>query len=125
MNTFSKKVVIGAFALTLLFTVGYANVKIESDGHSNVQIKHGTVEGTPKDSSIQATINGHVLSVVFLENLGQVDIDLTTDTGDPVDATSIYTPNGVNFIITYPNRYIVTFTLENGDMYYGEFEVTD
>ena len=51
MNTFSKKVVIGAFALTLLFTVGYANVKIESDGHSNVQIKQ-SISVTPTNATI-------------------------------------------------------------------------
>ena len=103
----------------------YANDIHSFDGHGGVLIKGTNVNGTPKDSSIQATINGHVLSVVFLENLGQVDIDLTTDTGDPVDASSIYTPNGVNFYIPHTGDYLVTFTLENGDEYFGEFEVTD
>ena len=31
----------------------------------------------PKGSSIQATIDGHYLTVVFLENLGQVNIVIT------------------------------------------------
>ena len=79
----------------------------------------------PKGSSIQATINGHTLSVVFLENLGQVNIQVTMADGGSVHVQSTPTPFGVNFYITDTGSYIVTFTLSNGDEYYGEFEVTD
>ena len=34
-------------------------------------------------------------------------------------------PNGVMFYIPNTGSYVVTFTLPNGDQYYGEFEVTD
>ena len=95
------------------------------DGHSQVPIKETNVHGSPKGSSIQATIDGHVLSVVFLENLGQVHVKLSLAAGGDVDATYIYTPNGVNFYIPNTGSYIVTFTLPNGDEYFGEFEVTD
>ena len=95
------------------------------DGHSNISIKEGNVQGTPKGSSIQASINGHTLTVVFTENLGQVTVEVTTITGNPVTCKSTYTPNGVILYIANTGDYIVTFTLSNGDEYYGEFTVTD
>ena len=81
--------------------------------------------GSERGNSIVPTINGHVLTVVFTENLGQVAVEVTTATGSPVDATSTITPNGVQFYIPLAGDYIVTFTLPDGDEYYGEFTVTD
>ncbi len=95
------------------------------DGFSHIQIKHTNVQGTPKGSSIQATIDGHYLTVSFTENFGQVAISVTTATGALVDCTSTPTPNGIQFYIPNAGDYIVTFTLTNGDEYYGEFTVTD
>ncbi|MBQ4398368.1 MAG: hypothetical protein II829_02135 [Bacteroidales bacterium] len=40
-------------------------------------------------SSIQASINGHLLMVAFLENLGQVTVEITTSTDSPVDFITI------------------------------------
>ena len=96
-----------------------------TDGHSHILIKEGNVHSSPRGSSIQASINGHLLMVSFTENLGQVDVEVTTSTGSPVDATSTITPNGIMFYIPLAGDYIVTFTLPNGDEYYGEFTVTD
>ena len=95
------------------------------DGHSHINIKEGNVQGLPKGSTIHAAINGHLLMVTFTENLGQVAVEVTTATGSPVDATLTITPNGVQFYIPLAGDYIVTFTLPNGDEYYGEFTVTD
>ena len=95
------------------------------DGYSAINVKEAGVYEAPKTSSIQAFIDGHILSVVFLENLGNVSIELSTQAGASVDAACIHTPNGVNFYIPNTGSYVVTFTLENGDEYYGEFEVTD
>ena len=63
--------------------------------------------------------------MTFTENLGQVTIDISTATGLSVDFISSPTPNGVMFYIPSTGSYVVTFTLPNGDQYYGEFEVTD
>ena len=90
-----------------------------------IAIKGSIVQGIPKSNSIQATINKHLLSVVFLENLGEVTLEVTTATGWEVETSAIHTPNGVNFYIPNTGSYIVTFTLPDGDKYYGEFEVTD
>lgn len=92
---------------------------------SLVPIKESHVQGVPKTTSIQATIDGHYLTVVFTENLGQVVVEVTTDGGVEVDTSALYTPNGIIFYIPETGSYIVNFTLPNGDVYYGEFEVTD
>lgn len=102
-----------------------ANCNSLTDGYSHIQIKEAHVEEAPKGFSIQASINGHYLAVVFSENLGQVYVELTTASGTPIDCLSTQTPNGVNIYITLAGDYIVTFTLSNGDEYYGEFTVTD
>ena len=96
-----------------------------TDGHSHINVKGTNVQGTPKGSSIQASIDGHTLTVAFTENLGQVSIEITTITGVTVDCVSMFTPNGIQFYIFLAGDYIVTFTLPNGDEYYGEFTVTD
>ena len=102
--------------------VGTENMK----GGGSILVKktaqHG---GTDKSGSIVPTINGKVLSVSFTENLGQVDIEVTTSTGGYVQANSCITPNGIQFYIPNAGDYIVTFTLSNGDMYAGEFTVSD
>ena len=95
------------------------------DGPSHIVIKEATVQGLPKGSAIEAIINGHQLTVTFLENLGNVQVEVTTATGGTVDLTDIWTPNSYIAYITNTGDYVVTITLGNGDEYYGEFEVTD
>ena len=86
-----------------------ANVITQFDGYSHIIIKEGILQGFPKGSTINATISGHLLTVSFTQNIGQVAVEITT-TG-----FQCYIPNA--------GDYIVTFTLSNGDEYYGEFEV--
>lgn len=88
-------------------------------------IQKAGYSSSEKDDSIVASINGHVLSIVFLENFGQVVVEVTTAEGGEVDVDSIQTPNGVNFYIPNSGSYVVTFTFPDGDVYYGEFEVMD
>ena len=102
-----------------------ANGTCSNDGYSHILIKEKNVQGTPKGSSIQATIDGHYLTVVFTENLGQVAVEITTSSGTPVEYLAMTTPNGQVFFIVLAGDYIVNFILPNGDEYYGEFTVTD
>ena len=81
--------------------------------------------GTDKSGSIVPSINGNALIVVFCENLGQVAVEVSTASGAQVDCLSVLTPNGLQVYIPNSGNYIVTFTLSNGDEYYGEFTVTD
>lgn len=78
-----------------------------------------------RGNSIIPSINGHVLTVVFNENIGQVSVEVATMAGASVQCLSVLTPNGLQVYIPNVGNYIVTFTLSNGDEYYGEFTVTD
>jgi len=84
--------------------------------------QHG---GTDKSGSIVPSIYDHVLSVVFNDNLGQVTVEVSTTLGAQVDCLSVLTPNGLQVYIPNAGNYIVTFTLSDGDEYYGEFTITD
>jgi len=102
-----------------------ANNLLNADGYSGIIIKESRTHGNPKSSSIQASIDGHVLTVVFLENLGQVSIEISRVPTGETQIQSTHTPDGVEFYIFSTGNFIVTFTLPNGDEYYGEFSVTD
>ena len=122
---FLRKKPIVTFLMLLVATNCLANKTFFSDGHDAVQIKHGKVDHAPKDSSILAYIDGHSLTVTFTENLGTVQVEVTTALGDRVDYTPIWTPDSFTTYIANTGSYVVTITLPNGDEYYGEFEVTD
>lgn len=81
------------------------------------------VQNTPRGSSIHASISGHMLTVVFSENIGQVAVEVTTLSGAVVQCISTRTPDGLQMYVPNAGDYIITFTLANGDEYYGEFEI--
>ena len=91
-----------------------------------ISITQSTVSsGSDKSSSILPTLDGHVLTVVFNENMGQVSVVVATTSGATVESLSVPTPNGVQVYIPNAGNYVVTFTLSNGDVYAGEFTVTN
>ena len=99
----------------------------EKDGRPvSIELTESTgVSSSDKSSSINPIINGHVLAVVFFENLGQVSVEVSTVSGASVQCLSVPTPNGLQVYIPNDGNYIVTFTLSNGDVYAGEFTVID
>ena len=99
----------------------------EKDGRKvPIELVESTgVSGSDRSGSINPIINGHVLTVVFTENLGQVSVEVATSAGASVQCLSVLTPNGLQVYIPNAGTYIVTFTLSNGDVYAGEFTVTD
>lgn len=103
---------------------GTRNMK-GNDGITIGVIESSSQSGSDKSSAITPVINGHVLSVMFSENLGQVTVEVSTTSGVRVDCLSVLTPNGLQVYIPNVGNYIVTFTLPNGDVYAGEFTVTD
>lgn len=111
----------GAFC----FVHGEAGTLEEGDGITIDLIQASICSRPSKGNSIVPTINGHALSVVFNENIGQVSVEVATLAGASVECLSVLTPNGVQVYIPNAGDYIVTFTLSNGDEYYGEFTVTD
>jgi len=112
----------GAFC----YASGEAGTGKEKDGGIPIEVKELAVASSgDKSATINASINGHTLTVVFSENLGQVAVEITTASGETVDCSSALTPNGILFYIPNTGEYIINITLPNGDEYFGEFEVTD
>ena len=55
------------FSLLLLTVWGSANDNRMVDGFSPIIVKAGNVQDAPKGSTIQASINGHMLTVAFAD----------------------------------------------------------
>ena len=113
--------------LVSLLPVAWCGATIihSEDGYSAIQIKENHVTSTPKGSTIQASIDGHTLTVAFSENIGEVAIEITTAVGGLVENLWVHTPNGLQTYLPFVGDYVITFTLPIGDEYYGEFTVTD
>lgn len=109
----------------LCYANSEARTEKKGDGTPIEVIEKACHEGEEKGSFIIPSVNGHLLTVVFTENLGQVSVEVATADGASVQYTSVLTPNGLQIYIPNAGNYIVTFTLPNGDEYYGEFTVTD
>lgn len=91
-----------------------------------IQTKEAHVSGTPRGSTIQASIDGHYLMVTFTQNIGNVTMELDMASGPMLfNYPSVQTPDSYQFYLNQTGDYIITFTLSNGDEYYGEFTVTD
>ena len=125
MRKSSLKTFVIALCAILLATRVIASGSYLSDGNNQVAIKASSVQGVPRTNSILAYIDGHSLTVTFTENLGTVQIEITTASGGPVTFTDVWTPDSYIAYIPSTGSYVVTITLPNGDEYYGEFEVTD
>ena len=96
-----------------------------TDGYSHIAVKENHVQNVPKGHTIQASIDGHTLTVIFTENIGPVEMEITTAAGVHVQTYWANTPDGQQAYIPQTGDYVITFTLSNGDEYYGEFTVTD
>ena len=72
----------------------YANGTIKFDGYSHIQIQESGVHDAPKGHTIQASIDGHYLMVVFTENVGPVAMEITTVAGAHVQSYWANTPDG-------------------------------
>ena len=105
-------------------TVGKGNEKDERPVPIELTQSTG-VSSLDKSNAISPFINGHVLVVAFSENLGQVSVEVATVSGASVQCLSVLTPNGLQVYIPNTGNYVVTITLSNGDVYAGEFTVTD
>jgi len=109
----------------LCYAHGVARTEKKGDSVPIQLIESSSLSSSDKSGSIVPFINGHYLSVVFTENLGQVAVEITTATGVPVENLWTSTPNGIQTYLSLAGDYIITLTLPNGDEYYGEFTVTD
>ena len=88
-----------------------------------ISIKIIISDGQDRGESIRAYISGRSLTVVMPCDLGQVSVEITNDRGDIVHCLSVQTPTGYQLMIPSEGSYVVTFTLQDGSVYYGEFDV--
>ena len=103
-----------------------ATTIISTDGYSAIQINDTYVNGTPKSNTIQASLDGHWLSVTFTQDIGTLTMELEKVSGPVIfNYPWVVTPDSYQFYLNQTGDYIITFTLSNGDEYYGEFTVTD
>ena len=108
-------------------TFGYANSKqilssIKDGNEVTITNLSNQNEGD-RGESIRAYISGRNLTVVMPCDLGQVSVEITNDRGDIVHCLSVQTPTGYQLMIPSEGSYGVTFTLQDGSVYYGEFDV--
>jgi hypothetical protein len=128
MKKVTRIILMLCFILSGAFCFAHGEIRTENvkgEGIPIVVIRNTIHGGSDRSSNIIPTLNGHVLSVVFNENMGQVSVEVATTAGVSVECLSLLTPNGLQVYIPNVGNYIVTFTLSNGDVYYGEFTVTD
>jgi hypothetical protein len=109
----------------LCYAHGVDRTEKKGDGGMALAILKTQHGGTDKSGSIVSTIDGHYLTVVFTENLGQVAIEITMASGASVEYLWVHTPNGIQTYLPLNGDYVIIFTLPNGDEYYGEFTVTN
>lgn len=97
-----------------------------TDGHSHINVKESHVQGTPRGTSIQASLDGHWLTVTFTQDIGTLTMELEKVSGPVIfNYPTVPTPDSYQFYLNQTGDYIITFTLSNGDEYYGEFTITD
>ena len=78
------------------------------------------------DIPVSATIDGHALTIYINENVGIAHIVVTNSNGVYIDRDNIlHTPDMATLLIEDEGFYTVTITLNNGEVYYGDFYVTE
>ena len=128
MNKFKKTVLMLCLILSgaLCYAGGVVGTRNEKGEGNPIEVFEVSIlSGLNRGHTIVPVINGHVLTVEFNANLGQVAVEVATAAGASVHCLSVLTPNGLQVYIPNAGNYIVTFTLPNGDEYYGEFTVSD
>ena len=75
MQKFNLKQLVLLVGLSLSAICCYGSAS--ADGYSHIQIMEAHVQSAPKGSSIQASINGHLLMVAFLEQHQNADGSVT------------------------------------------------
>ena len=126
MQKVKSKMFLLLLSLILPVTSYKADASSLLDGLHPIQIKEAHVSSTPRGSTIQASIDGHYLTVTFTQDIGTLTMELDKLSGSVIfNYPSVATPDSFQFYLPQTGDYIITFTLSNGDEYYGEFTVTD
>ena len=121
------KTIIFALCLTIGASLCYANHADykKADGTPITIIKSTNFSGVDRTSSIVASINGHNLTIDFIDDIGPVTIKITDDSEVTLDIDYRETPTGYLYFIPSTGHYVIVITLSNDDEYEGEFDVTE
>lgn len=115
------------FILVLLFLAAEAQCISEND---KIEIRKRYADadsnGSYRSNSISADIDGNLLSIYFLENVGIAHIVISRNGEVYIDNENVFsTPHRASFIIADAGDYRMDITLNNGEQYYGCFSVTE
>ena len=116
------KKIIFIICMLLITCWSFADNFCSSDG---ITVLASNENGSDRSSAIIASIDGHTLTVIFTQNLGDVTIEVSNEAGFPIDLDLIGTPNGYQCYIPLAGHYTVVYKLDNGDEYSGEYDVTN
>ena len=125
MNKLKTVFLLLGIILPTAISIANSVLTTENDGVTPVVINKSNNNGFDRSDSISASIDGHVLTVSFLSNIGHVTIKITDASGATLDIESTETPTGYMYYIPSAGHYAVVFTFTDGDEYEGEFDVTD
>ena len=129
MSKFKKTVLMLCFILSgaMCYAHGEVGAKNENEKDGTpIEVFKIVIHGSSdKSGFINPIINGHFLTVIFTENIGLVEIEITTASGVFVETRWASTPEGLQTYVSQTGDYVITFKLSNGDEYYGEFTVSD
>lgn len=126
MKKATKLILMLCLILSGALSYAHSGTKSGKEASTPIEIiEAANLSGLARGNAIIPVLNGHILTVTFSENMGQVSVEVSTAAGASVQCLSVLTPNGLQVYIPNVGNYVVTFTLSNGDVYYGEFEVTD
>ncbi len=126
MQKIKTKPLLLLLSSVMLMTYYEAGASCLQKGNHPIEINEVQVQSTPKGSTIQASIDGHYLTVTFTQDIGYVEMELNKVSGQMIfNYPLVGTPDSFQFYLSQTGDYIITFILSNGDEYYGEFSVTD
>ena len=126
MNKLKTIVLLLGIILSATSSLANSEFATKNDGGESILVICKTNhEELDRSNYIIASINGHVLTVSFLSNIGHVTIKITDASGATLDIESTETPTGYMYYIPSAGHYVVVFTFTDGDEYYAEFDVTD
>lgn len=101
---------------------------VAKNGKDPIVIFNKATHGQSDKSEIpiSASIDGHALTIYINENVGIAHIVVTDRNGVYIDRDNLlHTPDVATLFIDDAGFYTVTITLHNGDVYSGDFMVTE
>ena len=90
-----------------------------------IEVIERASHGGSERGTIQASINSHYLTVTYTQDIGTLTMELDMVNGPVIFSFQTVTPESFGFYLPQTGDYILTFTLSNGDEYYGEFTITN